>query len=127
MKSKVKNKKRTYTILIVVLGLVLILGYFMWFMRWKNFTDNGQAGSLQVKFGDGDYLNGGGAVAFKSIKAHKLKVGDKVEIKQNEGFVYPEYNGKAVVSYIISDTIFAIDKGFKGNTVLNPGKYRRLF
>lgn len=121
-----KNKKRTYTIAVIVAGLVAILGYYFWVIRWRKFTDNGQAGSLQIKFGDGSNT-GGGAVAFKSIKPHGLKVGDKVEIKQQPGAEHSSYDGSATVNYVISDTIFAIDKSFMGNTPVNPGEYRKKF
>ena len=118
------KKKSKYTLYIILVGLILIAGYFMYSRRKKNFSDNGQAGALNKKFGNGSDI--GGNVGFKSENAHNLKVGDKVEIIQNEGFTYPEYNGETVVTHIITDTIFAVNKPFLGNTPINSGQYRKL-
>ena len=58
------KQKSKYTLYIILVGLILIAGYFMYSRRKKNFADNGQAGALNKKFGNGSDI--GGNVGFNA-------------------------------------------------------------
>ena len=118
MKKLLTNK---YAISALVLAAIFAAWYF-YGRRWKRFSDNGQGGALSQLNGGRDI---GGGVGFVSNEPHGLKVGDRVTIEQDPGAKWPSYNGEATVAFVINDNIFAIDKPFKGNSPVNPGRYRK--
>jgi hypothetical protein len=118
MKKLLTNK---YALAAIVLGGAL-LAWYLYQRRWKKFSDNGQSGILNQLAGGSDI---GGGLGIVSNEPHGLKVGDVVEIEQEPGAKWPSYDGEALVSHVISETVFAVDKPFKGNSPVNPGKYRK--
>lgn len=103
-------------------AMVLLVAYYFYSRRWRKFSDNGQAGTLSTRNGGHDI---GGGLAFIANQPHGLNPGDSVEIEQEPGFKYQEYNGKAIVSHVITDKIFAVNKAFEGNSPANPGRFRK--
>lgn len=109
----------------VMLTAIALLVWYFYSRRWKRFSDNGQAGALaEIATGEYDHLLGG-SLGFVATEPHGLQIGDEVEIEQDSGAKYPAYNGKHLVSGIISDKIFAVATPFAGNSPVNPGKFRK--
>jgi hypothetical protein len=103
--------------------VVLLAAWYFYSRRWKKFSDNGQAGALSMQNSGQDI---GGGVAFIANEPHGLKVGDVVMIEQETGAKWRQYNGEAVVAYVIAPNIFAIEKAFQGNSPVNPGRFKKI-
>lgn len=126
MKTILTNK---WTLIGLVVAILLLAWYF-YSKRWKKFSDNGQGGALywsETRIENAPAsVTGGGLLGFRSNGPHGLKVGDRVEIKQDPGAKYPQYDGESVVTHVPTQTIFVIDKGFAGNSPVNPGSFRKI-
>jgi len=109
----------------VMLTAIALTIWYLYSRRWKRFSDNGQAGTLADMYNGTEGALLGGSVAFIATEPHGLQAGDEVEIQQDSGAKYPGYNGKHLVSAIITDKVFAVAHDFEGNSPVNPGRFRK--
>lgn len=120
-----KNLIRKPWFIGVMLTAIALTIWYLYSRRWKRFSDNGQAGTLADMYNGTEGALLGGSVAFIATEPHGLQAGDEVEIQQDSGAKYPGYNGKHLVSAIITDKVFAVAHDFEGNSPVNPGRFRK--
>lgn len=114
----------------VKLGLLaglLALAYYLYYYFSHRFTDNFQGQAMGEILGiPNSAQRFGGNLGFTTKMKHGLVSGDRINIKQDSGAVYPAYDGDTTVISILDDYNFTVDKAYIGSTPPNPGTWKKL-
>lgn len=111
----------------VLIGLVLVAALIaFYFYKKGRFKDNfhGQARAEQLGLTDPSRF--GASLGFTTDWKHGLKVGDKVNIKQDSGAKHAAYDGDTTVTSILSEYDFAVNKNYVASSPVNGGRYTKL-
>lgn len=111
MSDKTKNIIKYSVLGLIVAGL--IFGIYSIFKKttWR-FKDNMFANPNP---------GAGYTLGFIGDTPHGLKIGDAVNVKQDPGAKYPQYDGDTIVTFVIDDHTVMVNKVFAGDSPVNPG------
>lgn len=118
-----RNKK---IIIAAIIGLAAIGGVW-YFIRRKNINTSGVAPVFQWDFTDNIFTSTGKSTSnlgFVGKTKPPFKVGQWVNVKQNAGATYPQYDGKTLVQNIErtqAGWVIDVDKKRLGDTPVNGG------
>ena len=111
----------------VIIGLVIAgAGLVYYFYKKGRFTDNFHGQGRAEQLGLDNPSRFGAGLGFTTDWKHGLKVGDKVNIKQDSGAKHPAYDGDTTVTSILSDYDFIVNKAYISSSPVNGGRYTKL-
>lgn len=126
MKLNLSPKGKKVAKLGMLAGL-LALAYYLYTYFRHRFTDNFQGQTMGEILGiPNSYTRFGGNLGFTTKMKHGLVSGDRINIKQDSGAVYPAYDGDTSVAHILDDYHFTVDKAYIGSTPANPGTWKKI-